>query len=73
MSVGQTWNNCDREQLHHSEENTEANIYNPDDSYSIDMCMEAMNVHSSSILHEATEQLFCLCYYLNIFFWRVCY
>jgi hypothetical protein len=34
--------------------------------------VEAMNMHSSSILHEATEQLFCSWYYLNIFFWRVC-
>lgn len=38
--VGQTWNDCNKEKLHRSEENPEANIYNPGDSYDIDMCME---------------------------------
>jgi hypothetical protein len=40
LSAGQTWNDCDKEKLHHSEENPEVNIHNPDDSYGINMCME---------------------------------
>jgi hypothetical protein len=40
LSVGQTWNDCDKEKLHRPKGNPETNIYNPDDPYDIDICME---------------------------------